>query len=67
MTNDDKLMIENIVGMMNKSPWNKDDQLLLQDVYDMCIDEDIYVVLDKLREQDVERHQLYKHWKERND
>lgn len=59
LSNDDKLIIENVIKMMNQSPWNKEHQLVLQDVYSMCESEDMYDVLDILRQEDVERQKNY--------
>ena len=59
LSNDDKLIIENVIKMMNQSPWNKKHQLVLQDVYSMCESEDMYDVLDILRQEDVERQKNY--------
>lgn len=59
LSNDDKLIIENVIKMMNQSPWNKGHQLVLQDVYSMCESEDMYDVLDILRQEDVERQKNY--------
>lgn len=59
LSNDDKLIIENVIKMMNQSPWNKEQQLVLQDVYSMCESEDMYDVLDILRQEDVERQKNY--------
>ena len=59
LTNEDKLMIENIITMINRSPWNKDNQVNLKDVLDMCVKEDMYVVLEMLREEDTQRQQYY--------
>lgn len=59
LTNEDKLMIENIITMINRSPWNKDNQVNLKDVLDMCLKEDMYVVLEMLREEDTQRQQNY--------
>ena len=59
LTNEDKLMIENIITMINRRPWNQDNQVNLKDVLDMCVKEDMYVVLEMLREEDTQRQQNY--------
>lgn len=59
LTNEDKLMVENIITMINRSPWNQDNQVNLKDVLDMCLKEDMYVVLEMLREEDTKRQQNY--------
>lgn len=60
LTNEDSIMIENIVSMLNKSPWNQDNQYDIKQIKEQCETEDVYDVIEKIREIDVQIQQEYR-------
>lgn len=60
LTNDETMMLENIVSMLNQSPWNQETKYDINEIKKQCETEDVYTVIEKLRLIDVELHQQYK-------
>lgn len=60
LTNEETMMLENIVSMLNKSPWNQETNYDINEIKEQCKHEDVYEVIDKLRTIDVKIQQEYK-------
>jgi len=59
LTNDERTQIEEFVKLLNNSPWNVDNKIDVYKVTEIAIIEGVDVVLDRYREEDLQKEQEY--------
>lgn len=59
LTNEERTHIEDFVKLLNNSPWNSDNKIDVYEVTKMAETEGVDVVIDRYREDDLQKEQEY--------